>query len=338
MSLKLEAIAAAILFLVGLRLSAFYSGSETGFYRLSLPRLDIDARAGDKTARQLQWFSKNPAYFIATCLIGNNVANYVTTAAIGWMTLIVFAETNAKIEIVATLLMAPIIFQFGELLPKNVYYLTPLTRLSKETRWFRYSFRSFLLLSYPLVLITRVFERISAQQHQPTEMLLGRNRLVQLLQHSHEEGVLTDIQSRLTNGLLLLAPQPILNSMTPHSRILGLPDSVSRIEFLEFARKFGVSGIVVRKADQPQSWYGYISVAELLATTQPQLIVQKMPVIDFQSSKLVALHQLQREQATFGVIHRDGEVLGVVSRNGLVEQIFRPEIAQAHARGLKKGN
>lgn len=328
MSLKLEALAAAILFLVGLRLSAFFSGSETGFYRLSLPRLDIDARAGDKTARQLQWFSQNPAYFIATCLIGNNVANYVTTAAIGWMALIFYIETSAQIEIAATLLMAPIVFQFGELLPKSVYYLTPLSRLRGEIRWFRYFYRSFFVLSYPLVQITRIFERISAQQHQPTEMLLGRNRLVQLLQHSHEEGVLTDIQSRLTNGLLQLAPQPILNAMTPYSRILGLPDSASRDEFLEFARQYGISWVVVRKADHPQSWYGYVSVAELFAATQPQAIVRQMPVVDSESSKLIALHQLQRAQAAFGVIDHDGEVLGVVSRNGLAEQIYRPEIAQ----------
>ena len=36
------------LFILGVRLSAFFSGSETGFYRVSFLRLSIDAHAGDE--------------------------------------------------------------------------------------------------------------------------------------------------------------------------------------------------------------------------------------------------------------------------------------------------
>src|SRR6056300_1297885 len=72
-----------LLFLVGLRLSAFFSGVETGFYRISVLRLNIDSQAGDKVASRLLWFIQNPSRFVATCLVGNNVANYVTTLAVG---------------------------------------------------------------------------------------------------------------------------------------------------------------------------------------------------------------------------------------------------------------
>lgn len=324
--------AAVSLFLAGLRLSAFFSGAETGFYRLSLPRLSIDARAGEKWAQHLLWFSKNPAYFVATCLIGNNVANYLTTAAIGWGALIMFTQTTEQIDIAATLLMSPIIFQFGELLPKSVYYLTPVTRLKKDIRWFRYFFRAFIFLSYPLVLITRMFERLSAQKHQPAEIVLGRSRLVQLMQHGHEEGVLTDVQSRLTNGLLQLAPQPVTSSMTPLARILGMSETASRDQLLEFAKKYGISGIVLHKENEPDQWFGYVMVAELVSTTRPRRVIRKMPVIDPKSSKLVALHQLQCEQATYGIVQNAKKTYGIVARNGLVTQIFRPEMAQMPAR------
>ena len=74
---------AAGLFFLGLRLSAFFSGCETGFYRASFLRLTIDAQAGDRIAGRLLWFARNPGYFVATTLVGNNVANYLTTFAIG---------------------------------------------------------------------------------------------------------------------------------------------------------------------------------------------------------------------------------------------------------------
>lgn len=328
----LKAIAAVGLFLVGLRLSAFFSGAETGFYRLSLPRLSIDARAGEKWAKQLLWFSKNPAYFVATCLIGNNVANYLTTAAIGWGALILFTETTEQIDIAATLLMSPIIFQFGELLPKSVYYLTPVKRLQKDIRWFRYFFRAFIFLSYPLVLITRLFEKLSAQKHQPAEIVLGRSRLVQLMQHGHEEGVLTDVQSRLTNGLLQLAPQVVTSSMTPVARILGMSESATREELLVFAKKIGISGIILHRDGQPDNWYYYSMVSELLSAKRTKSVIREMPVINPKSSKLVALHQLQCEQATYGIVRNSEKIYGIVARNGLIAQIFRPEMAESPSR------
>ena len=42
-------IAAVVLFLVGVFLSAFFSGSETGFYRATRVRLTMDAMSGDLT-------------------------------------------------------------------------------------------------------------------------------------------------------------------------------------------------------------------------------------------------------------------------------------------------
>lgn len=324
----LKTVAAVTLFLVGLRLSAFFSGAETGFYRLSLPRLSIDARAGEKWASQLLWFSKNPAYFVATCLIGNNVANYLTTAALGWIALILFVETTEQIDIAITLLMSPLIFQFGELLPKSVYYLTPVTRLKKDIRWFLYFFRSFIFLSFPLVLITRLFESISGQRNQPSEIVLGRSRLLQLMQHGHAEGVLTDVQSRLANGLLQLAPQAITSSMTPAARILGMSDAASKEELLEFARRYGISGIVVHHAHQPEHWYGYLTVSDLIATSDPKQAIRKMPVVGPKESKLIALHKLQCAEATYGLVRNKENILGIVARNGLISQIFRPEMVQ----------
>ena len=70
------------LFVVGMLLSALFSGSETGFYRVSRVRLLIDALSGDRTAKWLLWASNNPAAFVATALVGNNVANYLTSRAI----------------------------------------------------------------------------------------------------------------------------------------------------------------------------------------------------------------------------------------------------------------
>ncbi|MCA9014530.1 MAG: DUF21 domain-containing protein, partial [Planctomycetaceae bacterium] len=110
------------LFAIGMRLSALFSGSETGFYRVSFLRLNIDANHGDLVAKRLCWFAQNPSYFVATTLIGNNLANDLTTIAISIGVAEVFQQSGGSAEIITTILFTPIIFIFGELVPKNLYY------------------------------------------------------------------------------------------------------------------------------------------------------------------------------------------------------------------------
>ncbi len=114
-----------VLFPVGLRLSAFFSGSETGFYRVSIPRLTIDAQAGDPVAQRLLWFARNPASFLSTTLVGNNLANYLTSFAVS-MSVVRLIDGPADLwEVLATILISPVVYLFGELLPKNLYYRAP---------------------------------------------------------------------------------------------------------------------------------------------------------------------------------------------------------------------
>ena len=58
-------------------LSAFFSGSETGLYRVSRTRLVLDGLAGSRAARGIVWLLNHPSIFVATTLVGNNLANYV---------------------------------------------------------------------------------------------------------------------------------------------------------------------------------------------------------------------------------------------------------------------
>ena len=64
-----------LMLVIGIFLSAFFSGSETGFYRVTRVRLVIKALRGDRVSRGLLWLTNNPALFVATTLIGNNNNN-----------------------------------------------------------------------------------------------------------------------------------------------------------------------------------------------------------------------------------------------------------------------
>lgn len=323
MSPLIQLVMAFLLFATGLRLSAFFSGAETGFYRASFLRISIDAQAGDATAKRLLWFARNPSSFVATTLVGNNVANYLTTLAIGLGTFALF-QTNAEwIDILGTLLVAPLVFVCGELLPKNLYYRAPLYLLRRDVNWLVGFYYLFLVVSFPLIAISKFFEKLG--QAQADQTVLGRSRLVHVLSQGHREGILSEVQTRLVRGVMHVAGQSVRSSTTPSDRVLGLEEGASREEILNFARSYGITIVPIRKTNDPHGWFGYVRVVDVSVTRKPiSALLHPMPRIPASHGKLEALLELRESGMDCGVVVDGSTVVGVVSEHGLVEQLFRP--------------
>lgn len=321
----LDALFVLLLFFAGLRLSAFFSGVETGFYRISFPRLTIDAQAGDRVARRLLWYAQHPSAFVATTLVGNNLANYVTTFAISLGVHLVADPVSEAVEVASAMLMAPVVFLFGELLPKSLYYRAPMNLLRRDSTFFTGIYWLLLPATWPLVRLTGMIERISPETGKRTQLLLGRSHLVQLLTQGRREGLLTDVQNRLANGVLQMAPQRVTESMIPTGRVLGVSERANRQEILDFARRFATPVVAIHREDSPDRWYAYVRVVDVALTSKPvSALFRTMPVFSPNASKLDALQSLQMAGEVFGVVKEDDQVLGLVSSRGLYEQLFRP--------------
>ena len=324
MTTSLEILAALALFCVGLKLSAFFSGSETGFYRVSLLRLRIDDHAGDRVAGRILWFTRNPSHFVATTLVGNNVANWITTLAIGIGVAAVHGGDPGWPEIAATLLLAPLVFIAGELIPKSLSYRAPMTMLRRDSFWFRCFYFVFLPISLPLVWLTKLIERFGRREAQPVELVLGRSRLAQVLSQGHRAGLLTDVQNRMVNGLMHTAAQTVRDSLTPASRILGIADDADRDAILAHARRFGLSHIPVRRSDTTSGWYAYLRVADVrISRNSPQELLRTLTITSADANKLEALLALRTAGETHGIVSEGDTVVGLVSERGLIEQLFR---------------
>ena len=323
-------IFAGILFIVGVRLSAFFSGAETGFYRTSHVRLTIDANAGDRAAERILRFAEKPSYFVATALVGNNVANYVTTLAIGIAAVQFADKSSGWAEIVGTLMVTPFVFIFGELMPKSLYYRAPLRLLRRDSGLFTLFFRLFLPVSFPLIWITMLLERFGNSNRSTIETVLGRKRLEQVLSQGRQQGILTEVQDRMIHGLLGTASQPVTTAMTPANRVLGVDESRSADEVIDYARQYGVHSVLVKRRDSETDWCGYVRVCDLVLSQRlPSLAFHELPQLQQSMTKRDALILLRQKRAAFGAIVADGQVIGTVSERGLIEQLVRatPPIA-----------
>jgi putative hemolysin len=330
MSGMLPYLGALALFVFGLRLAAFFSGAETGFYRASYLRVSIDAQAGDPIAKRILWFCQNPTNFVVTALIGNNVAHYLLTVAVGIAAVEAGLSEGMAVEVVATLLIAPFVFTFGELIPKNLYYRAPLWLLRRNVGWFALFYRLFLPISFPLMALTSVLQRFSRTAANRPGQLLGRARLVQVLSQGHQEGLLLDVQRKLIEGMTHLAVQSVQSSVTPTNRILGLAENASRDDVLSFARRYGLTNVALRRTTGADAWFAYVRVADVSLTLTA--LARAMPVIDASASKLEALLTLRAQGAAYGIVKSGHKTLGMASDHGLSEQLFR-EPQAAGGRG-----
>ena len=315
---------ALLIFILGLWLSAFFSGSETGFYRMSFVRLSIDAHAGDRTATRILWFVQHPSAFVATTLVGNNVANFLTAQGVTLAIAALVASPGAAWEIGSVLAISPIVFLFGELMPKNLYFRSPQQRLFRNAPLFGVFFYLFFLISAPLILITHWLKRFGPPDQQAMPLVLGRKRLARVLEEGHEHGLLADIQNRLIGGLLNTTRVPVESSLEPRDHLPGLSATTSREQMLDHARRHHLAEIPLHREQEPDNWFACVRVIDLATGDTPvEDLLIELPLITLNTSRLDALMQLNAAAAPIAaVVDDDSQAIGLVHHRQLTEQLF----------------
>ena len=320
-------------FLIGMQLSAFFSGSETGFYRVSQLQLALQRQQGDPAARRLCGFLDHPEKFVSTTLIGNNVANYLTTLAIG-IFVAQLAGPNGSLgtmKVTATLMLTPVVFIFGELIPKSLYYRAPLSLLRKRSLLFQIFYVLFLPLSLPLTLLASTMTRASRTSGPRVDLVFGRTRLFGLLEAGKREGIITRIQGRLADNLMKSSTRSLRSLMEPPSTAVTVPEQASRDSVLRAARRRSAGWVFLDPEDGSQPWTTCVRTATLLLSHQSVRQVSE-PVLSFDvtTAPLVILEELYRQHVVIGVVVDDGEVVGIVRRDRLSEQLLvRPTSGSA---------
>jgi CBS domain containing-hemolysin-like protein len=312
-------ILAASLFLIGLMLSAFFSGSETGLYRVSRTRLVLDGLSGSATARGIVWLLNHPAIYVATTLVGNNLANYVTSFAIvlGVSTLFGAGSTT---ELIGTVLMTPIVFVFGELLPKYLFYHAPYQLITATRPLLLMATIVFAPISLVLGLLGQVLQKVTGQTPFRLRLAMARGELDQVLRQGHEAGILAAGQRSLAQQLFEVGNQSAISFGVPANRLAVVDAPVDVDEARHRARRHNHPIVLVRRSGRI---VGFVWYADL-CVRQPS--VELMPTIRGRVSDrhLQVLLRLYDAGSDVAVLMDDsGDVRAVVTRRQLVQPLIK---------------
>ena len=340
-------IFALLLGLGSLILGTAFSGTETAFYRVSKWRLKLDALSGDVTAKRFLWFANNPGFFIATLLVGNNVTTYGASMA---MVLFVgcvlsqahgvyaeFLVTGIYAELLATLLLTPILFVWGEMFPKCLALSIPNQMLRFFSPVIMISCWLFLPLTVLLWGLNKVVITVFGKSNDAISLSFGRRELSGVLVAGKDTGLLSGTQRQLAEGIFNCSDRLIRDHLLPRSPAPRITMAMSPEYVLEIARQFDLLALPVYEWDaDSDNWdlpVGHVRTIDLEIAVRHQLDEQsrqlsqllqtELPLrstteLSARHSVLTGLILLQTMQGTFGcVVDEHRRCLGFVSADQL---------------------
>lgn len=311
------------LFVIGIFLSGFFSGSETGFYRASRVRIVIAGLDGDQISKFLIRLINNPALFVATTLIGNNVANYLTSLAI--VLLVKEANVSSLGEMLAPILISPLLFVYGELMPKNLFYQAP-------NQLLRYSaplFLIFTVLFAPAAAVlwgmSRMLEVVLGQSPEKIRLLLARKEIQQVLEAGLEAGILHPSQRHIAQSFFLVAAKPVGEICSPVLKHPSLPIDTSIDIAIDFAQRNQLTDIPVFEKSR-SNIIGYVHTIDLLISDQPSSLIKFLrPIRSIAPTELYGetILQMQTNRETLVCVTTSaGRTIGVLSMNQLTDPLL----------------
>jgi len=264
-------VVAIMLFLSGLVLSAFFSGSETGLYRVSRTRLVLDGLGGSTGARALIWLLNRPTIFVATALVGNNLANFLTSFAIVLGIGVLFVDSSIA-EMIGTILVTPLVFVFGELLPKHWFFQAPYRLLNRVLPVLLLATVLFLPVSLFLALLAAALRALTGQTPFRLRLAMARGELAQVLRAGEEAGILHSGQRSLADRLFDVGNRLAVSFAVPLDRLATVDLPIDQ-ETKAAARRQNHPIVLVRRKKRI---VGYLRYSELVAGEQQ---VEIRPVI-----------------------------------------------------------
>ncbi|MCX7006069.1 MAG: CNNM domain-containing protein [Kiritimatiellaeota bacterium] len=311
-----------IFILLGLLMTAFFAGIETGLISINRLRLRHLVRRKVPGAAILQSFLQRPDDLLGTTLVGLNIG---TTVAAVLATSIGLHLAGVAGEFAADVIMIVLILIIGEYIPKAWFQsfparrCLPFARLLDGARWVLKP------LHVPLMGVVKLFlPRATTDKAAP---FVTREELFHLATEGQTSGVLTAQEHRMIHSVFELKMMTCREVMTPREKIIHLHADTPVAEILEIARVKSLNRLPVYD-DAKRQFIGVVNIFDVLCDDSPtgktaraymrppQLVADHTPV-----DHVLPRMRVTRQPMVL-VVDERMEVIGLVTLADVLDEIL----------------
>ena len=320
--------------LVSLLFSAFFSGMEIAYVSANKIHIEIEKKRSSLIAAVLKRITRRPSKFIATMLVGNNIALVIYGLFMGdvlmqWIPLDGFYEL-----LVHTLISTLVILWTAEFLPKVFFqiYANQLVVILSIPAYIFYLL--FSVISEWVIWISdfvlRVLFRTPGDDLQLSFSKVELGHYINEQMESLEVEDEVDSEIQIFQNALEFSDVKAREVMIPRTEVIGVDVSTSPKELGQKFTETGLSKILVYQ-ENLDNILGYVHSFELFK--KPQVIHQVlMPVVFIPETMLAKdiLQALTRKRKSIAVVVDEyGGTAGIITVEDIIEELFG-EIEDEH--------
>jgi len=317
---------AAAIIPIGLFLSGFFSGVETGLYRVNRLRLHLDVQRRDPVGVRLAGVLEDEQGALSVTLIGTNVMNYVITTAVAFLLAERLGLGEANTGLYTVMIMTPIVFVFGEVVPKNLFQLYADTLLARSASLLSLSDRLFRMTGvvWALKQLANIISRLTGAYAQRDTAFGSKRRVALLLQEALAGRTLGEEQSDLIDRVCQLSETPLHTVMIPRNRVTVIGTNTNRRTLLRIARRTGHALLPVYESSR-RHIVGLAKIDELLQWDDWETVGKRLhpaPTLSPHETVATAISRLQRAGRGMAIVtDHGGQMLGVVTLKDLLGEV-----------------
>jgi CBS domain containing-hemolysin-like protein len=330
-----------ILILVSILFSAFFSGMEIAFVSANKLRIEIDRKQEKILSGIVSFFIKYPSRFIATMLVGNNIALVVYGFAFAMLLEepirnLIGTRSDVAVLLIQTITSTLIILLTAEFLPKTLFRINP----NNSLRLLSVPILVFYILLYPVTILTigisnftmRYLLRVRPENSSSEQVFskVDLNHFLTTLHMEQKKGNEVTEDLKIFKNALEFSGLKVRDCMIPRPDVIAMEEDVKVDELAKRFVESGLSRILIYR-DTIDNVIGYVNSKDLfrkpvniksliksIRYVPETLPVNKLLTGFIKGGKSIAL-----------VVDEFGGTSGLITTEDIIEEIFG-EIEDEH--------
>ncbi len=330
-----------LLIILTVLLSAFFSGMEIAFVSANKLRLELDKQSEPFKSKLLKFVTADAGHYIATMLVGNNIALVIYSIAFAALLNPVFQiyfQSDSLILLMQTVVSTMVILVFAEFLPKTLFRLFPNTLLNI----FSLPLAFFYIIFFPItsfsisitnVLLKKVFKTDAKKgSKNPVFSRIDLDEFVkegELGQPEKKENIL-ETEIKLFKNALDFSKVKLREIMIPRTEIEMLEIGASVNELRQKFVETGYSRILFYN-NNIDNIIGYVHSSMIFQNPKSiEPFIKKVLIVPetMPANKLLGTF-IQEHRSIAIVVDEFGGTSGMVTSEDILEEIFG-EIEDEH--------